>query len=329
MLENLTPFAAKILPAYDVNGRSQDIVIVKATLDFNANVVPHGRQLPIFQGDHFFDDASLKDVVRFESDQVAFKPLVDVIVNAFAYAPEGKPTAHFDAGVAVGRETRVVRVFGQRVWRNRLGIFPSVSAQDLALRVPVVYTLAYGGSAPDNDKVFAQENPTGTGFSAGLPEDGMQMPQVEWIDQLIRNSGDAPSPAGFGCYGRTWLPRRNFFGSYQRDELNAPGIIGKMPKSFNPAAWNCAHPRMQFTTDQVKPGTPIQWRNLSESGSQSILLPHITLSIAWTSSAGRQTVSPAFDTVSIEPEHGHFALTWRHVLPADFQHRMDAVHVHL
>ncbi|GKT17408.1 DUF2169 domain-containing protein [Acidovorax sp. SUPP2522] len=329
MLENLTPFAAEILPGYGVDGGLQRIVVVKATLDFRSRLVTQSKGLPILRGDQFFDAPGMESVVRFESDLVPFKPRVDVIVNAVAYAPGGKPVASFDAGLQIGRESRTVRVFGERVWRKRLGLFPVAVEQAPALRVPVAYHLAYGGQDPADAQAFAPGNPTGLGFSAGLPPDGWPLPRLEWPDQLIRASGDTPVPAGFGCFGRTWLPRRKLLGSYGPAEWQVPGIVGRMPQSFDPAAWNCAHPRMQFSFEQVKPGTSIQWVHLSAQGPSQITLPDIRPCVSWTAGGKSHTASPHFDTVTIEPEHGHFALTWRHALPQGEQGRADGVQIHL
>lgn len=91
MLENLTPFAAEMLRGYGVNGELQNIVVVKATLDLSGRVVPHGKGLPILRGDLCFAEPGLQDVTRFESDLAPGKPFVDVIVNAFAYAPGSQP----------------------------------------------------------------------------------------------------------------------------------------------------------------------------------------------------------------------------------------------
>ncbi|WCM89475.1 DUF2169 family type VI secretion system accessory protein [Acidovorax sp. NCPPB 3576] len=329
MLENLTPFAAEILPGYGPDGGLQKTVVVKATLDFRNRVAPHGTGLPILRGDQFFDAQGMEGVVRFESDLVPFKPRVDVIVNAVAYAPGGKPVAAFDAGVTVGREARVVRVFGERVWRKRLGLFPVAVEQAPALHVPVAYHLAYGGQDPADAQAFAPANPTGLGFSAGLPPDGLPLPRIEWPDELIHAASDTPSPAGFGCFGRTWLPRRKLLGSYGPAEWQVPGIVGRMPQSFDPAAWNCAHPRMQFSPAQVKPGTSIQWVHLSAQGPSQITLPDIRPHVSWTADGKSHTVSPHFDTVTIEPEHGHFALTWRHTLSQAIHGHVEAVQVHL
>ena len=329
MLDNLTPFAAEILVGHDTQGAAQNIVVVKGTFDLNGCVAVQGKQLPVMRGDAFFDAPQLTGVTRFESDQVPAKPMVDVLVNAFAYAPEGRACAYFDAGIAVGRETRALRVFGPRVWRNRLGVFPAIVALEPALRVPIVYSLAYGGADHQYPEQFSQSNPSGIGFCVGAPPDGLRLPQIEWLGELIGSPANQPSPAGFGCYGRTWQPRRKLLGNYARQELDVPGLVGKMPATFSPAAWNCAHPRMQFPWDLVRPGTVIQLRNLSVSAVQRIVVPDIRIQITWNCTGRQGSVTPAFDTVIIEPEYSHFAVTWRCVLPEGSNAVFDEVRVHL
>lgn len=326
MLDNVTPFAAEILPSYGVDGEALRIVVVKATLDLHARVVPHGRELPVLHSDLFFEEAELRNDVRMEGDAVPTKPRVDVIVNAFAYPPGGRPVPWFDAGVRIGQQARAVRVFGPRAWHKHLGVFAMASEPSAALRVPLIYSLAFGGHDPADPRSFAQQNPTGLGFSTGSPPHGLALPQIEWPDALIRNPSDQPAPAGFGCIGRTWQPRRGLLGSYTPSELQGKGIVRTMPRSFDPAAWNCAHPRMQFSRDEVRDGTVIEWVHLSVGGRAQFVLPQVRLSIAWTAAGQTGSASPPFDTVCIEPEHGHCVLVWRCVLPP---HHLDAVCVHV
>ena len=68
-LENLTPFAAELFPSHDERGRSETIVVVKATLDLQGRW-RHGRkQVPVLRGDVFYEGKDFPaHVVRLESD---------------------------------------------------------------------------------------------------------------------------------------------------------------------------------------------------------------------------------------------------------------------
>ncbi|CAM3430839.1 DUF2169 domain-containing protein [Paracidovorax anthurii] len=330
MLENLTPFAAEILPGHGADGGMCRTVVVKATLDFAGRPVAQGRAVPVFRGDEFFREEGLSGTVRHEADLAPAKPKVDVIFNGYAYAPGGRPAARFDAGLAIGRESRTLRVFGKRVWRRRLGLFPVAEEQEPALRVPVIYGLAFGGQDADDPVVFHPANPSGAGFSAGLPPDGAPLHQFEWPDDPVRMASDDVSPAGFGCVGRTWLPRRALWGSYAARELqDAPGIVTRMPATFDPAAWNCAHPRMQFLPAQLAAGTRLRWMHLSADGEGAFTVPDLRPAVSWVARGERATVRPGFDTLVIEPEQEHIVLIWRYTLTQEPARYLESVQVHL
>lgn len=54
MLDNLTPFAAEILPGHGADGTLCSTVVIKATLDFEGRAVAQGNAVPVFRGDEFF-----------------------------------------------------------------------------------------------------------------------------------------------------------------------------------------------------------------------------------------------------------------------------------
>ncbi|WP_353176364.1 DUF2169 family type VI secretion system accessory protein [Delftia acidovorans] len=328
MLDNLTPFAAEILPGHGADGTLCSTVVIKATLDFAGRAVAQGKAVPVFRGDESFDGSG--HVVRHEADIAPLKSRVDVLFNGHAHAPGGKAVARFDAGLAIGGENRVIRVFGKRVWRRKMGLVPVVQELEPALKVPLTYNLAFGGADAENPEIFHGPNPAGAGFSAGLPQDGAPMHQLEWADDPLRSPADRISPAGFGCIGRSWLPRRALWGSYAARELEqSPGLLSRMPASFDPAAWNCAHPRMQFRRDQVRAGTRVAWVHLSAEGEGETIIPAIRPQLSWVMRGERGAASPEFDTLIIEPEHGHLVLIWRHTLAGHVLRGLESVQVHL
>nr|WP_289241905.1 DUF2169 domain-containing protein [Delftia sp.] len=171
----------------------------------------------------------------------------------------------------------------------------------------------------------------GASFSAGLPPEGEPMHQLEWPDDPVRSAVDRVSPAGFGCIGRSWLPRRALWGSYTgKGGFDAsPGLLTRMPASFDPAAWNCAHPRMQFRREQVQPGTKIAWMNLSAQGMGTTVVPAIRPQLSWVLRGERGTARPEFDTLIIEPEHGHLILIMATRLPRMCSVVLKGVQIHL
>ncbi|MCB9496903.1 MAG: DUF2169 domain-containing protein [Fibrobacteria bacterium] len=162
-----------------------------------------------------------------ESDLVAWKPLVDVVVVGRAHAPRGKRARFFDAGIVVaGRETSL-RVFGERsVDLSRGSVrFTDPTPFDA---MPLDRKLAYGGidavSDPESVHVYPA-NPDGMGYRMLLhPQSmhGFRLPCLEnpshllQPDTLVVDSPDRwtrmPPPRHLGCTSRSSFPRIDLAG---------------------------------------------------------------------------------------------------------------------
>lgn len=174
-LVNNTPFLAISFPARDQHGQPSHVLVMRATFD----IKPEGtlelsnNQEPIVLTDEYHGEPN-KSSVRQESDLVPYKPRCDVIVNATAFAPEGRPSLGFVVGVKIDGtqgengepgpvilEKKLV-VTGPRCWeKGRVGGWklrpPTVPIASLPLR----YEYAYGGECrvdrddPDGRRVDA------------------------------------------------------------------------------------------------------------------------------------------------------------------------------
>ena len=78
--------------------------------------------------------------------------------------------------------------------------------------------------------------------------DQIEAPQIEYASQAydigqfkaVLNGGDMPAPAGFGCIGRAWLPRRNLIGHVQDKAHWDADEVPRLPIDFDFAYWNAA-----------------------------------------------------------------------------------------
>jgi hypothetical protein len=322
MLANFTPFAAELMPHSDAQGKAIQLLVVKATLDFQGRVASQDKRVGIFRGDVDWSEIGYPQAIQHESDLVPYKPLTDVIVNGFAHAPQGMPVHEFEAGIVVAGRAQRMRVFGKRCWRTKMGVFASIELVERTARVPLIYPLAFGGivsnetggTSIDKPDAFYMGNPTGTGFTEQLIANGVALPQIEWTDELISSPSDRPMPAGLGCFGRTWQPRMQWLGSYTKEELEPKGLISKLPANFNPRAWNCANPRMQFGPAQIKAGTHIELLQLTPGGQTDIVIPKLGIEIDVLWKGQHRALIPQFDTVIIEPEHQRMVLIWRQAM---------------
>lgn len=181
-ISNETAYAAERTWVRDKHGHHHWIVVVKATFEFG----PHGKlrladeQLPPLHEPEYFG-APGQSSVRYEADLIARKPTTDVIVNAHAHAPGGRPTqevlvqlralgwgglrkyagalsraAGADRGVGGARRARLpawagdwLRVCGCRLRR----------AQSIAKHEQVVINHEGGRSAPEPGKAGAAPDP--------------------------------------------------------------------------------------------------------------------------------------------------------------------------
>ena len=82
--------------------------------------------------------------LRYDADLVASKPTTDGVLNGTAYAPKGRPSTNFLISARVDRIRKVIRVVGNRWWKQ--GLFGSKpSAVEPITELPIIYERAYGG----------------------------------------------------------------------------------------------------------------------------------------------------------------------------------------
>ncbi|MBJ7310784.1 DUF2169 domain-containing protein [Rugamonas sp. CCM 8940] len=100
---NHTPFPAQAFEGIDQYRRPFHVVVLRQTLSFAAGMLEYADvQAPLCEGDVCFGELSGASV-RQESDLCHYKPKCDVIVNATAYAPPGKPRTCFPVRLRVAK----------------------------------------------------------------------------------------------------------------------------------------------------------------------------------------------------------------------------------
>ena len=98
---NYTPFPALRFDNIDQHGQLFEVLALRQTLSFASGVLDYAdEQAPLSESDTFFGTPNASSMQQ-ESDLCAFKPKCDVIVNATAHAPGGRPTRRFYARLAV------------------------------------------------------------------------------------------------------------------------------------------------------------------------------------------------------------------------------------
>lgn len=103
-LTNHTPFPALAFEGIDQHDQSFHVIALRQTLTWDEHgiLAYADEQAPLCEVDTFFGDMNASSV-RQESDLCQYKPKCDVIINATAYAPKGKPVTHFNVRLMVRR----------------------------------------------------------------------------------------------------------------------------------------------------------------------------------------------------------------------------------
>ncbi len=124
---NRTPFPALAFEGVDQNNQAFHVVVLRQTLTSSTGTLKYAdKQAPLCEADEPFGMPG-EIGVRQESDLFLFKPRCDVIVNATAYAPGGKPVSTFDVRLAVRQHSaesekllidKTLSVAGESVYRK-------------------------------------------------------------------------------------------------------------------------------------------------------------------------------------------------------------------
>jgi len=106
-LLNATKTPAAYTQSIDKSGR-ESLVVAKGTFTIPQDgfqPILAQQQQPIVEADEFTGEAGFSATL-YESDFAPFKPRCDVLLNASAYAPNGRPVARMNVGFSVAKERK-------------------------------------------------------------------------------------------------------------------------------------------------------------------------------------------------------------------------------
>jgi hypothetical protein len=319
-LINSTRMVAGYTMGVEPSGRELLVVVVKGTFRLPEQGEPlrlTDEQVPLVLSDVFLGEPG-RSAPRYEADFAPIKRRCDVLIDASAYAPAGRPTAKTQVGVRVGTWSKSFTVVGDRVWEagvSGIGASPVVPFT----RMPINYDRAFGGTddKPDDPSQHASfaRNPSGRGFHKNLKRewvDGSPLPNTEedrnpvtWVDGNYR-------PMSFGPIGRHWEPRYRYAGTY--DEKWLDQHFPFLPPDFDEQYYQSA------PLDQQVPypigGEEIDLVNLTPAGRARFMLPIFDAPIHFFRENGdREDGTLVLDTITIEPDHQRLSLVWRSTRP--------------
>ncbi len=351
--EDLPPAATEkrggekiVLPGQTPQGGHILSVLVKRTY----NIVPekqcvraeHDRKL--IPGDVPWGDP-LSTSIRYESDFVPFKLATDVVLDGKAYAPKGVATTQCDVMLRVAERSKTVVVIGDRVARFVQDMMPVFTDPKPFVTVELRYERAYGGVDVFSNKATSYaypRNPRGCGFvlaNTAQSVDNLALPNVEEPNDRLTPErlclGDygkwqsQPTPAGFGWYPKTALPRAGYAGILPADreterELRA-AYAQFVPEDQRDAYVKNALPDMDFrffngaSQGLVLPylaGTEeVATNNLSPEGLLTFSLPGERPRIGMDIGEGIREPDVVLHTVTIRMEQRQVDLVWRGAVP--------------
>ena len=245
---NKTPFTVATMLWEDLQGQPKLSVILKGTFAIKNTEVAAiaAEQFPILIADELYG-GNTTAAVRLESDRAPFKPRTDVVLIGRAHAPGGRPVTQLDVTLRVGRVEKTIRVFGNRQWwfPTKLVFVPVIIPPRYFLTMDLVYERAFGGIDAAAAR-YCKENLIGKGFIGKKSKQSIHnrpLPNLEDPSHLIRRWRSRPRPVGFGFYGRGWMPRLGYAGTY--DEQYRKERAPAPPLDFSYAFYNGAHPDLQ------------------------------------------------------------------------------------
>jgi hypothetical protein len=317
-LKNESPFETAIALFPDKDGIDTVYIVVKATFDLDVadRLEIAEEQVPPCLADEYWDEPG-KSSLKYASDLHLCKPSSDVVLVGQAWAPEGKQVPQIDAGIAIAERRKLVRVFGDRVWReNGASHTPPKPFESM----PLVYERAYGGihQTDHEQKILGEErNPVGRGFRGRrkpAEAQGQALPNIEDPQNLIRSWGDVVVPQGFGFVAPHWIPRRSYAGTYDENwqKTRAPYL----PEDFDPRFFNTAHPDLVFDR-HLQGGELVVVVGASPRGRLRFRLPICEIEVQVRIAGRTEEPRLHLETVLIEPDAARLCLAWGAALPCD------------
>jgi len=212
--------------AFRPDGRELVVVVAKGTYVLVDPEAPDGKprlaeiQEPLRMADEFGTDPATT-APRLENDFAPLKPECDVLLVGAAYAPTGRTARRLSVGMQVGSVSKAFNVTGPRRWRMSLAGAVAPGEPDSITTQPISYDVAFGGTETDpNDPSRIDtflDNPVGRGFGGRHTQlSGRPMPVTEELSDPIRDAQKAYRPMAFGPLGRSWKPRAQYAGTYDR-----------------------------------------------------------------------------------------------------------------
>lgn len=299
-LSNRTPYAAERTWVRDKNGHHVWVVAVKATFDLadDGKCLPSAEQEPPLREPVYLGEPGHSSLC-YDAELVPPKPLTDVVINAHAHAPGGRPVSSVEVAVCIDDVQKRLVVYGERFYRRGVLGF-GLSSPEPFTSQPIVYEWALGGtdiSDPDPRRhVIDLRNPVGRGLASdsaylwGKPAHRIEYPQGRQAER---------GPAGFGPLASHWSPRLELQGTF--DESWSKTRRPLLPIDHDERSALCS-PVDQRPSRRLEGGERIELFRLTPQGWLGFVLPCLRFRFETHFGSLRRIHEATLGTAVIEPE---------------------------
>jgi len=306
------------------SGREHAVVVVKGTFAFPERdggpleLAP--EQDDLVAADTFWGEPGFS-APRHEVDFARLKPRCDVLLNATAHAPNGRPVQRMATGIRLGQWQKRVDVVGTRVWMDGITA-PNASPPEPFLRLPITYDVAFGGTdrlgeAQGIAAAYAP-NPVGRGWHDPRNQNrlaGAPLPNTEAPDEPVTIPWGEFRPMSYGPVGRGWPQRLRHAGTY--DQKWQDEVFPFLPADFDDRYYQAAPEDQQIP--YPKGGEEVVLVGLTQEGRRRFRLPpRLAMPVTFEHrKRGDIATEARADTILIEPDRRRVAITWRVSQPLD------------
>lgn len=312
VINNHTALQYQSLQCKDEQGFDTLNLFFKATFNIAPALSLAKEQLPLCMADEYFFEPG-KSSLKYASDFSLGKLSTDVIIQGCAIPANQQEVDKMLVDIQVHKTQLQLAVFGQRFWQGN-----KITAPKPFNKMPLVFENAYGGKCPrtnDQDKNYSfLKNPVGKGYCVNKKvSNNLELPNVEFIDQLIQSPKDRPEPASLGFIAPSWMPRSNHAGTYDQawQDTTAPDY----PEDFNRIFNTMSNSRLR-QSGYLKGGEAIAISGMSENPI-NFQLPYCPL---WLEiKTLNKTLNPEclYESVLIEPLYNRLSIVWRSSIRTD------------
>ena len=320
-LINATRMVTGYTMGIEPSGRELLVVVIKGTFripaEAGAPLRLHEEQLPLVMADVFHGEPEFS-TPKYEVDFAPRKQRCDVILNASAYTPGGRPADRVAVGVRIGAWSKGFAVVGDRVWKSGASGARATPPQPFMV-MPISYGHAFGGvdSRHEDPAKHAayMRNPVGCGFHHHLKcewVDGAPLPNTEELNRPVTDPQGDYLPMSFGSVGRNWEPRYKFAGTYDQHWLDE--VFPFLPADFDERYYQAASADQQLAIPLGEQEVTLV--NLTADGHRSFAMPHFEAPIhVFPKKGEREDLTAHLDTIVIEPDEERLTMTWRVARP--------------